>query len=165
MELAALMSQATVFSTYTSRFDPARGESLSNQGVELARELEDPAAEATALWNLMLVKTFGDADYALAAEYGEQSIAIARRHNFKEQLAFSLNDISRVYLWAGQRDRVWAVLEESRALWRDLKNMPMLGDNLQSSSDAHFMAGEYEESVQLAEEGLECRWSAKMGRI
>ncbi|MCH7491230.1 MAG: hypothetical protein IID05_11115, partial [Gemmatimonadetes bacterium] len=71
MELAALMSQATVFSTYTSRFDPARGESLSKQGLELARELEDPAAEATALWNLMLVKTFGEADYALAAEMGE----------------------------------------------------------------------------------------------
>jgi tetratricopeptide (TPR) repeat protein len=155
MELAALMSQATVFSTFTSRFDPARGESLSRQGLELARELEDPEAEATALWNLMLVMTFGEADYALATEYGEQAIAIARRHDLKERLAYTLNDISRDYIWAGQRDKAWAVLEESRALWRELGNMPMLGDNLQATADGHFMAGDYAKSVEAGEEGLE----------
>ena len=154
MELAALMSQATVFSTYTSRFDPARGEVLSKRSLELAKELKDPEAEAKALWNLMLVMTFGEADYALAAEYGEQSIAIARRHDLKEQLAFTLNDISRDYIWAGQRDKAWSVLGESRALWREMGNMPMLGDNLQASADAHFMAGEYAESVKLGEEAL-----------
>ena len=49
LELAALLPQATVFSTYTSRFDPVKGEAVSKQTLALARGLDDKQAEARAL--------------------------------------------------------------------------------------------------------------------
>ena len=94
LEIAALLPQATVFSTYTTRFDPVKGEAVSKQTLVLARELDDKQAEAKALWNLMLVKTFSGGDPVTAIDYGEQSLAIAREHNLREQLAYTLSDIS-----------------------------------------------------------------------
>ena len=58
MELAALIPQATIYSTFTVRFDPEQAYSLSNRTLSLAQELKDPRAEARALWNLMLVEIY-----------------------------------------------------------------------------------------------------------
>ena len=82
----------------TAEFDPDKGTELSQQALALARELHDPSAEAKALWNLMLVQVYSTADNKIAVEYGEQSIAIAREHGLKRELAFALNDIARPYL-------------------------------------------------------------------
>ena len=154
LELAGLLPQATVFSTYTLRFDPAKGASLSVQTLDLARQLEDKPAEAKALWNLMLVKTFSRTDTPGAIESGERSLQIAREHDLKEQLAYTLNDLSRVYFGTGRKADAWSALEESQELWRELGNMPMLGDNLQAMADGRFQAGEFDKSVELAEEAL-----------
>ena len=161
LELAALLPQATVFSTYTSRFDPVKGEAVSKQTLALARGLDDKQAEARALWNLMLVKTFSGGDPVTAIQYGEQSLALARDHNLREQLAYTLSDISRVYFHSGRRTDAWSALEESRGLWRDLGNMPMLADNLQSSADFYFVGGEYDKSVDVAEEAIRVSRSAR----
>ncbi len=154
LEIAALLPQATVFSTYTSRFDPVKGEAVSKQTLALARELDDHQTEATALWNLMLVKTFSDGDPVAAIDYGEQSLALARDHNLREQLAFTLNDISRVYFASGRKADAWSALEEARHLWRDLSNMPMLADNLNTSADFYFTGGELDQAVEVAEEAI-----------
>ena len=161
LEVAALLPQATVFSTYTSRFDPVKGEAVSKQTLALARELDDKQAEAKALWNLMLVKTFSGGDPVAAIQYGEQSLALARDHNLREQLAYTLSDISRVYFHSGRKTDAWSALEESRGLWRDLGNMPMLADNLQSSANFYFVGGEYDQSVDVAEEAIRVSRSAR----
>ena len=154
MEIAALLPQATVFSTYTSRFDPVKGEAVSKQALSLAREVDDKQAEAKAFWNLLLVKTFSGGDPVTAIDYGEQSLALARDHNLREQLAYTLSDISRAYFPAGRKVDAWSALEESRELWRELGNMPMLADNLQTSADFYFFGGELDKAVEVAEEAL-----------
>ena len=103
METAALLPQATVLSTYTSRFDPVKGEAVSKKALSLARESGDKEAEAKALWNLLLVKTFSGGDPVTAIEYGEQSLALARDGNLREQLAYTLSNISRAYFPAGRK--------------------------------------------------------------
>ena len=149
MRLVALLPQATVHSTYTVKFDPERGEELSKQALILARELEDHGAEAKALWNLMLLAVFASQDPQQAIGYGEQSLAIAREHDLREQLAFTLNDISRAYAAAGQTDQAWGAREEAGKLWRALSNLPMLTDNLTEGAAAHFEVGEFDRSISL----------------
>ena len=155
LEIAALLPLATVFSTYTTRFDPVKGEAVSKQALALAGELDDRQAEAKALWNMMLVETFSGVDPVTAIDHGERSLALARDHNLSEQLAYTLNDISRAYSVAGRNADAWSALQESRALWRDLGNMPMLADNLQASASIYFVRGDFDRAVSLAEEALD----------
>ena len=62
-----------------ARFDVGKGRELSNQGLLLARELGDHAAESKVLWNLMLLEYYEGQDREQAIVYGEQSRAIARQ--------------------------------------------------------------------------------------
>ena len=163
LEIVALLPQATVFSTYTSRFYPVKGEAVSKQTLALARDLNDKQAEAKALWNLMLVKTFSGGDPVTAIDYGEQSLALARDHNLREQLAYTLSDISRVYFPSGRKADAWSALGESRELWRALGNMPMLADNLNSSADFYFTGGEHDKAVEASEEAI--RVSRSVGNL
>ena len=152
--LGALIPEATLHSTYTPRFDPERGESLSNQTLVLARELDDHQAEAKALWNLMLVKLYGQEDAEQAVRYGEESVAVAREHNLPEELAYALNDLAKAYFFIGRPEESQAAGREAGELFRDLGNMPMLTDNLSGASFAMMFAGDLEQSLSLAEESL-----------
>ena len=163
MELAALMPQATVHSTYTDKFDPERGRSLSNRILELALELGDRQAEAKALWNLLLVETFGGTRADQAIEHGEKALVIAREDNLRSELAYILNDISRVYYSAGRREEGWSALEESQAMWRDLGNLPMLADNLTTVARVRFYTGDLEGAFDSGSEAL--RVSTSIGNM
>ncbi len=155
MELAALIPQATIYSTFTVRFDPEQAYSLSNRTLSLAQELKDPRAEARALWNLMLVEIYSISPPEKALAYGEKALAIARDHNLKSELAYILNDISRPYFGDDKVELGMAALEESRVMWRQLGNKPMLSDNLASSSSVVFQAGELDKAYELAYEALQ----------
>ena len=92
MELVALMSMATQHATPTSIYNFELAESLSQQALQLAQELNDRPAEAKILWNLSNMNRFsGLTEEALEA--GERALAIARELNLREQIAFSLNDL------------------------------------------------------------------------
>jgi tetratricopeptide (TPR) repeat protein len=87
LELAALLARATLRSTPTRVHDAAQGQSLSEQALTLARELEDLQAQAKALWNLMLLSlNTGHADEAIA--YGEQSLTIRVNETHRYHLYF-----------------------------------------------------------------------------
>jgi tetratricopeptide (TPR) repeat protein len=67
-------------------------------------------------------------------------------------MAFTLNDLWRPYLAIGGLEASRASLEEARALWRELRNLPMLSENLASSASVARLAGNDRDALALAEE-------------
>ena len=112
--MAALIAQATLHSITTPLFDPVRGQELSDRATAVARELADREAEAKILWNLLLLSCFTN-KFSESVSYSEQSLAIARELDLREQLAFTLSDISRSYTAAGQMKRALDTQTEARS--------------------------------------------------
>jgi predicted ATPase/class 3 adenylate cyclase len=152
LELAALIPWATIHSTYTAEFDPEQGQALSERALALARDVQDHRAEAKALWNLMLLTLFAGRDARQAVAYGEQALAIARRHAMREELAYILHDIARAYFEAGEVDPAWSAQEEALVLWRELGDLPMLADTLASAASRYYRVGELDQAMALAQE-------------
>jgi tetratricopeptide (TPR) repeat protein len=154
MELQALILRATIHSAPTARYDIAQAQALAEQALGLARELNDEAAEAKILWNLVLANKFvGHWPQVLA--YAEQGIALARRLNLREQLAYLFNDAYPAYLSSGQIARAGEAIEEAVALWRELENLPMLVDGLSSAAYLQTTLGNYEQALAMAQEGYD----------
>jgi predicted ATPase/class 3 adenylate cyclase len=154
LELAALIPQATLHSTFTVKFDPPRGRTLSERALRLARELDDPQAQAKIYWNLMLLEIYTDGDPRQAVEYGERSLGIAREHELLEEQAYALHDLTRAYAANGQRRKALEALEEAAQRWRHLGNLPMLADNLATAAGAYSYIGDYERALQVGGEAL-----------
>ena len=153
MELVALMSMATQYATPTSIFSFELAESLSQQALQLAQELNDRPAEAKILWNLSNMNRFsGLTEEALEA--GESALAIARELNLREQIAFSLNDLCHLYNRTGRYEKTKAALQETIDLWRELNNLPMLTDSLSTASYVHTFTGDFDDAVAFSEEAL-----------
>lgn len=151
MELAALVARGTVHSAPTSRFDPEQAQALADAALELARALDDRAAEARVLWNLALMHKFG-AQWRDVMSYGERAASIARQWGLREQLAYILNDIHMAYLYGGQPQYARELLGESRQIWKELGHTPMLADNLASSALVEYSSGEVERAIEYARE-------------
>jgi tetratricopeptide (TPR) repeat protein len=150
--LGADLALATLFSTPTPKFDAERGKELSERTLDLARQLGDRVAESKTLWNLMILNVYGGGDLREAVDAGERSLAIARELNAREQMAFTLNDLWRPYVAIGGLGASRASLEEARGLWRELRNLPMLSENLASSASVARLAGNDRDALALAEE-------------
>ena len=155
MELASLVSQATVLAIPTRAADAGRCHELSERGLELARQLNDYQAESKVLWNLMLVSNYKDLDREKAVEYGEQSLAIAHEHGLEDQLIYTLTDIAKAYFTVDRGDDAWAALGECHELLRKLGNLPMLVDSLITSAGGHFFQGGFTDAQVSAEECVE----------
>lgn len=154
LELAAILPQATVYSTFNVKFDPQRGRELAERALSLARKLHDQRAEARAFWNMALLEGYFIYDLERAVQHGEQSLAIARRHNLREQMAYTLNDLGNAYSGQGRWEQAFAALEEARALWQELNNLPMLTDNLSLAAYSKYLVGQFDEGLELAEEAM-----------
>jgi class 3 adenylate cyclase/tetratricopeptide (TPR) repeat protein len=154
LELQSLLAQATLHSTFTERYHPVRGRQLAHEALDLARELGDESAESKAYWNLALVGTFADSDPEQAVRYGEKAVAIARRNNFREELAYALHDLARPYAMSGRLSEGKQVLEEAAQLWRSLGRANMLADNRTSLAEYLHIGGEIRRSVEVAGEAL-----------
>jgi len=154
LQLAALMAQATIQAIPSSVFNIAQSSEASEKALTLARELDDAAAEAKILWNLMLVETRVGTNYIGGIAHGEKSLAIARERNLREQLAYTLNDLAGMYAFVGEPERGKQYNLEARALWREFGNQPMLGDNLNYAVMMHLLAGEYSDAIQTMNESL-----------
>jgi tetratricopeptide (TPR) repeat protein len=151
MQLAALTARTPVLCTPTPKFNPAEGQRLAEQTLALARELDDRAAEAKILWNLLLLHYFtGRAREAIP--YGEQSLMIARAIQHKEQLAFTLHNLSMAYVSVGQLEQARSARSEALVLWRQLSNLTMLAENLYLSGDECYRVGEYDQAIAFCEE-------------
>jgi tetratricopeptide (TPR) repeat protein len=150
--LAADMALTTLYATPTPVFDAVTGRELCERTIALARELDDRSAESKALWNLMILDTYGGGDPAEAVDAGERSLSIARELHATEQIAFTLNDLWRPYAALGDLRASRACLEEARPLWREMGNLPMLCENLSGTSALLGLAGETDEALALCDE-------------
>ena len=155
LELAALAARATVFATQSPKFDPARAKVDSEGALTLARQLGDGATESRILWNLLLVNLQGLQDAQTAVAYGEESLAIARRLDLSEQIAFTQSDLGWAYAGVGELAKAEATLEQARSLWRELGNLPMLANNLSVSWMLAYLRGDYQFPMQAAAEAYE----------
>lgn len=171
MEFASVMARAKIHSTPHHWHDAAKAKALLERALTLAHALGDRAAESKILWNLMLLQVFAGGDPAQTAAYGEESLAIARELNLREQMAFTLNDISYAYVLTGETDKNIAALNEARDLWRELGNLPMLSDNLANTSIRQFADGNYDQALASADESFRIsesignRWGQASSRL
>lgn len=155
LELAGLVLQATVRATPTPVFDPHTGQEICDRALALARQLEDGAAEAKILWNLLLLNGFAGSP-AAAVDYGEQSLALARKLNLKTQIAYTLNDVGIYgYFANGQPAKARETMAQARELWRELEILPMLGDNLNNSGILEYVWGNYTQARAFSDEALQ----------
>ncbi len=152
MVLASLLARTAIRTTVNFARDPVKGQALLEQAQLLARDLDDGAAEAKILWNLLVLNAYtgGDPDQRLA--YGEQALTLARELELPEQLAYTLHDIFYAYAGIGQWQNACQALSEARDLWRQLDNLPMLSEALMRLHWTYLVAGEYEQAMVHAEE-------------
>ena len=156
LELAALIERATIHATTTPRQDVRLARQLLERALELARRLNDRAAEAKINWNLMLTHLFGfEDDASLSVMYGERALAQARELDLREQMAFTLNDLGNAYMFAGRLDRALAAAQEAGDLWRALGNLPMLADSLSILCRLQAYAGEFEPAIEAGHASLD----------
>jgi class 3 adenylate cyclase/tetratricopeptide (TPR) repeat protein len=154
MELSAHSSIALLYATPTPKFDPELGRRLSEELVVMARRIGDRSAEARALWNIVVANVYGGGDAARAVEAGEASLALARDLGEREQLAFTVNDVTRAYMAIGDFSTAAHRLAEARRLWEELDNRPMLGENLTVGSSMHLFRGDYEAALADSQEAI-----------
>ena len=124
------------------------------QALEISREIEDRAAQARISWNLMLTYLFSKRpDQAL--EHGQLALRLARASDNREQLAYVLNDLCRLYTCRGEFEKAYAVIQEARELWRVLDNQVMLADSFGSEAEARFNAAEFDRSLECSRQALQ----------
>lgn len=158
LQLAALMEVTKMRALPSAKYDPPLGRRLAEQSLALAREIGDQAAEARLLWLLMLLMIYSGGGMPEALEFGEQSLALARALNLREQMAFILNDIWYVYLGTDQLPKGLEVLTEVSEMWRTMGNIPMLASSLGNISQAHTWLGHYDEGIAYSDRAAElCR--------
>ena len=154
LKLHALLSEATIRSTFTDKYDAKKGHELAYDALALAQEIADPRAESRAYWNLSLMGTYTDRDAGQTIDYGERAAAIARRHGLREELAYALHDLARPYVMAGRISEGQAALEEAAQLWRALGRSNMLADNRTTLAENVSLQGNLEQGILLSEEAL-----------
>src|SRR5215212_480063 len=153
-EMAALMAKATMYSIFSRIHDSFLSEQLLLQALDISQEIGDRVTQAKLSWNLMLTYLFSKRpDQAL--EHGELALNLARQSNDREQLAFVLNDLCRLYTCRGEFEKAYEVIKEARELWRMLDHQVMLADSLGSEAEARFNAGEFKEALKCSQEALQ----------
>ena len=153
-EMTALMAKATIYSTFTRLHDSSLSEQLLIQALDISREIGDRATQAKLSWNLMLTYLFSKRpDQAL--EHGVLALSLARESDDREQLAFVLNDLCRLYTCRGEFEKAYDVIREARELWRALDHQVMLADSLGSEAEARFNAGEFGQALKCSQEALQ----------
>jgi predicted ATPase/class 3 adenylate cyclase len=153
IEMKALMAKATIYSIFSQLHDSQRSEQMLLEALEISREIGDLITQAKLNWNLMLTFLFSKRlDQAL--EHGEIALALARESDDREQLAFVLNDLCRLYTCRGEFEKAHASIRAARELWKALDHQVMLADSLGSEAEAYFNDGKYNQALEYSEQAL-----------
>lgn len=152
MELRSLIAQAIIQATPSDIHNTTQARTLCEQALPLAMDLKNEKAESQIYWIMSLLEYFAQ-DQQKSVEYGEEALVIARRINDRERIAFILNDISRSYSAVGDHEKAIQSNLESRALWEEFGNLPMLADNLASYAEAVMLLNRFHEAIEVAQRG------------
>jgi DNA-binding SARP family transcriptional activator/predicted ATPase len=151
---AALTALCIIRATHNPVFNSSLARELGAAALELAQELGDQAAEAKALWCMMLVEFHAGGDRQKVLDYGEQSLALARKLGLKEQMGFALTNLSWAYATQEQIAAARAANAEALTIWRELGNLPMVADSYTMKMAIQRLAGEYDGLLAAAHETL-----------
>jgi len=152
MELTSLLARATIRTTVNFARNPDEGHLLLERARGLARALGDQAAEARILWNLLLLSVYTGGDREQRLLYGEQALALVRRLDQAEQLAFTLHDLFYAYAGLDRWAEARSCLCEARDLWKRLGNLPMLSEAHMRLHWTALVTGDYDQAIAHAEE-------------
>jgi len=152
LELAALAQMSKVLAVVAMHYDPAQAMSIAQEALQLARALNDQRSQARVLWVMLLMKLHRGIGAHQSVVYGEEALALTRALDWREQMAYTLNDLSYAYLMLGEMNKVDACAAEARALWRELDNKPMLTDNLNAAGMSLVLRGKYAAALEAGRE-------------
>ena len=154
LELAALLGQATIRNTANPVMDATEGQRLLRRALDLAHAVGDGTAEVKIAWNLMLANAISGGDVDERTHYGESALALARRLDLRQQMAFILHDLWYAYGGAGQWRRAAEALAEARQLWLELNNLAMLAATLTRVYMTYLFEGDYEPALAYSDEAF-----------
>ncbi|MGB8645849.1 MAG: hypothetical protein WCF84_11475 [Anaerolineae bacterium] len=152
LELAAVIALASLYSLGGYKMDSGRAEAFCDHALLLAQELGDHKAQARILWTLLFLNTYLTNRPQRAVEYGEQSLAIAREYNLREQMAYTRHNLGYALVQIGKMKRAAENFAQARELWRELNNLPLLADNLAVSAMNEFVMGQGEGTLPRVQE-------------
>ena len=164
----ALAHQATIYRTATTRFDAARADTLLEDALRIALELDDPTLIAQLQRDRIHIRLYRG-DVVGAIEVGEASIAAAIRSGSREQLMYTLNDIVCPYREAADFAQCRRVAIQSYELAVELDNKPMASNSQSTLGNVEFMAGDYEAAIRLQgharsiADGIDNYWGRSIG--
>ena len=155
LEVAAIAALATgqVIAVAETGEAPAI-DALAHEGLGLARELGDRAAEAKLLWTLLLANRFGWGDAAAGLEYGRQALALATEAGLDEQAALAAQDLAAVLGTRGQLAESAALLDRSIAYWLAVGNLPHAATGLRGRAELLWLMGDVPGARAAAEQAL-----------
>ena len=154
MQTAAIGRLAACYIEPSDVHSLSRAERFIEEGLRLAREIDDHEREAHLLWCLMMRAThYGHHDEARAA--GEQCLAIARQYNLKRQQSLALHDLAVNLRLSGAVEVGTAYAEEARALFRELGSLPLLADSLNQQALLDYLHLDLPAALRYANEAYE----------
>lgn len=158
LEMEALSARATIQATPNPLFNPSEAQQIIERALQLATSLGEEPIQAKLYWNLMLMHlySFGEEHGRQAVEAGERSLAICREHaELVEQTAFTLNDLFGAYARVSRLEDAQRVNMESRDMWQQLGNIPMLVDALSANATVQFRLGDYDALIADSQHAFE----------
>ncbi len=153
LRLRALVLEGTLRATVNPLFSIPEAERLVAEGLALAQEVGDRAAEARIYWNKLNMLRFSGR-FSEARSSGEASLRLAREAGESEQLALTLNDLAHVYGMIGVWPEHRAASDEAAERWRTLGNLPMLADSLATAALYASFRGEGAVARQASQEAM-----------
>jgi predicted ATPase/class 3 adenylate cyclase len=153
IKLTALLAKSTIYSIYNELHDPELSEQALIRALEISEAIGETSIQARLHWNLMLSYLFSNR-LDQAQEHGERALPLARESDDRDQLAYILNDLGRVYTCQGKFKQVYEVSKEARQIWGELENENMLADSYGSEAEARFQSGDHQGAQELLKEGL-----------
>jgi DNA-binding SARP family transcriptional activator len=154
LKLVALTAQCIIHATNTSVFNPQRARELAQAARDLARTLNDRAAEARAVWCMMLVEHFGGGENQKILTYGKEALAIAQKLGLRELTGYVQTNLAWAYFNSEQLKEAHKANDEARAIWQALGNLPMVADSYTIRLYIYLHTGEYDALLALEPEAL-----------
>ncbi len=142
-----------LLTTYGIMGQSEQFESEQERALELARQSGDEALVGAALWNMGLVRRFGDPQRAV--EYFRRTLHHARAAGLKELEAYALGDLASAEQLIGRFGIAHTYSLQALAAFRALGNKPMIANSLGTLSESLFARGESDQARAMAEEGAE----------